>query len=223
MRDAPDDELSADRQRALDMIPVSRETTVRLDRFVEALLAEQEKTNLISRASIPTLWTRHIADSLQLLTVAPEAKTWVDLGSGGGLPGLVLACVLAERPDAHVHLVESTLKKADFLRRTASLIGAPATVHAVRIEDFVKNHAGIPDAVTARALAPLDKLLGLAYPLLEKGAQGLFLKGQDVVRELTEASKYWSFEPKLLPSMTHPDARIVAIRGIERRQPKSRR
>ncbi len=217
MSGAPDSALEADRERALGLTPVSRETLARLDRFVGLLLDEQRKTNLISNASVPTLWTRHIADSLQLLDLAPNAKFWVDLGSGAGFPGLVLACALAETPSAEVHLVESTKKKAEFLIRAASLIGVPVTVHAVRIEDFVQSFAGKLDAVVARALAPLDKLLGLARPLLEKGAQGLFPKGQDVEHELTEAARYWKFEPRLVPSKTHPQSRIVCIRGLERR------
>ena len=213
MRAASDHALELDRERALALTPTSRDTQTRLDRFVELLLAAQRHTNLISKSSAATLWTRHIADSLQLLDLAPDARLWIDLGSGAGFPGLVLACALADQPGAQVHLVESTLKKANFLRQTADQIGVPVMVHAVRIEDFGKTFGARPDAVTARALAPLDKLLGLARPLLEKGAQGLFPKGQDVEHELTQASKYWSFEPKLVPSKTHPPSRIVCIRG----------
>ncbi len=217
MSSAPDSALEADRERALRLTPVSRETLARLDRFVELLVTAQRTTNLISKSSVPALWTRHIADSLQLLDLAPEAKLWVDLGSGAGFPGLVIACALAETPGFHIHLVESTQKKAIFLSQAAALIGAPVTVHAVRIEDFVNSFTMTPDVVVARALAPLDRLLGLAWPLLEKGAQGLFPKGQDVARELTEAARYWRFEPRLVPSKTHPLSRIVCIRGIERR------
>ncbi len=220
MSGAPDSALEADRARALALTPVSRETVERLDRFVELLLAALDTTNLISKSSAATLWTRHIADSLQLLDLAPEAKIWVDLGSGAGFPGLVIACAVAGRPDAQVHLVESTLKKAGFLRQTAGLIGAPVTVHAVRIEDFMKTFMVAADVVTARAVAPLDKLLGLARPLLEKGAQGLFHKGQDVERELTQAAKYWNFEPQLVPSKTQPQSRIVCVRSVKRRDPK---
>lgn len=205
--------LEEDRSRALALTPVSRETAARLDRFVELLLSEQTHTNLISKSSVATLWTRHIADSLQLLDLAPNARTWVDLGSGAGFPGLVLASSLAGQAGARVHLVESTIKKSTFLRRAADHIGAPVTVHAVRIEDFVKTVAVQPDIVTARALAPLEKLLGLARPLLERGAQGLFHKGQGVERELTQVSKCWTFEATLLPSKTSPSSRIVCVRG----------
>ncbi len=209
--------LAEDRESALQLTPVSRETLARLDRFVELFLAQQERMNLIAPSTIPTLWTRHIADSLQLLSLMDHARTWVDLGSGGGFPGLVIACAMADRPNAVVHLVESTKKKAGFLAEAARHIGAPAIVHPVRIEDFVKNFDGRADAVTARALAPLDQLLGLAQPLLKKGAQGLFHKGQDVDAELTQASKYWKFEPKLVPSKTNPQGRIVVIEGLTRR------
>ena len=150
---ATDTPLLADRARALKLTPVSRETAARLDQFVDVLLRWQQRTNLIAASTIPALWTRHIADSLQLLDLAPNARTWVDLGSGAGFPGLVLACALAESPGAEVHLVESNAKKAAFLREASRLIGAPALVHAVRIEDFVQTFAAAPDTVTANALA----------------------------------------------------------------------
>jgi 16S rRNA (guanine527-N7)-methyltransferase len=209
--------LPADRARALALIPVSRETAARLDRLVGLLLQWQDKTNLIALSTIPTIWTRHITDSLQLLALAPDAKCWVDLGSGAGFPGLVIACGLAESAEARVHLVESNAKKAAFLREAVRLVGAPAQVHAVRIEDFVKNFVVPPDVVTARALAPLHVLLELAYPLLKTGAKGLFPKGQDVDAELTQASKCWSMDIELVPSKTDLRARIVVVRGLRRR------
>jgi 16S rRNA (guanine527-N7)-methyltransferase len=209
--------LAADRARALALVPVSRETAARLDRFVELLLQWQNKTNLIAPSTIPTIWTRHIADSLQLLALAPDAKCWVDLGAGAGLPGLVIACALADKAGARVHLVESNAKKAAFLREAARQVGAPALVHAVRIEDFVKNFKERPDVVSARALAPLEVLLELAHPLLKTGAKGLFPKGQDVDAELTQASKCWSMDVELVPSKTNSPARIVVVRGLRRR------
>ena len=209
--------LAADRARALALVPVSRETAARLDRFVELLLQWQNKTNLIAPSTIPTIWTRHIADSLQLLALAPDAKCWVDLGAGAGLPGLVIACALADEAGARVHLVESNAKKAAFLREAARQVGAPALVHAVRIEDFVKNFKERPDVVSARALAPLEVLLELAHPLLKTGAKGLFPKGQDVDAELTRASKCWSMDVELVPSKTNLRARIVVVRGLRRR------
>ena len=136
--------------------------------------------NLIASSTIPIVWTRHIADSLQLLALAPKARIWADLGSGAGFPGLVLACALAEGEGARVHLVESNGKKAAFLREAVRVTGAPAQVHAVRVGDFVENSPEPIDVVTARALAPLPEFLAMAYPLLKRGSVGLFPKGQDV-------------------------------------------
>jgi 16S rRNA (guanine527-N7)-methyltransferase len=208
-------DLTADRERALALVPVSRETTARLDRFVELLIAWQEHTNLIARSTVPTLWTRHVADSLQLVGLAPDARVWADLGSGGGFPGLVIACALAQTKGAHVHLVESIGKKATFLRDAVRVTGAPATVHAMRIEDFVDNSPESLDVVAARALARLPELLAMAYPLLKRGALGLFPKGQDVEVELTEAAKYWKIQSSLSQSRTDSKGQIVMVRGIE--------
>ena len=214
---ALDIDLAANRGRALALVPVSRETAARLDRFVALLLQWQVRTNLIASSTVAQIWTRHVADSLQLLALAPQAKVWVDLGTGAGFPGLVIACALAEQADAVVHLVESNQKKAAFLREAARLTGAPATVHAERIEDFAIRFSGRVDAVTARALAPLKNVLALAEPLLKTGAMALFLKGQDVEAELTEASKYWTIDATLVPSKTSQAGRVAVIRKAQRR------
>jgi 16S rRNA (guanine527-N7)-methyltransferase len=208
-------DLLADRERALALTPVSRETLVRLDRFVELLLETQVHTNLIGSGTIPTLWTRHVADSLQLLDLAPAARVWLDLGSGAGFPGLVLACALADRPGTAIHLIESTGKKAAFLRNVAETLALPATVHRVRVEDFAPSVAA--EVITARALAPLRALFGYVAPLLNSGAQALLPKGQDVDAELTEAAKYWKIEAELVPSRTNPAGRIVVVRALRRR------
>jgi 16S rRNA (guanine527-N7)-methyltransferase len=208
-------DLSADRERALALTAVSRETAARLDRFVELLIAWEKHTNLVARSTIPVIWTRHIADSLQLLDLAPDAKVWADLGSGAGFPGIVIACALADTEGAKVHLIESTGKKATFLREAVQVTGAPAVVHALRIEDFVDNAPESIDVVTARALAPLPKLLVLAYPLLKRGALGLFPKGQDVASQLTEATKYWKIEYSLIRSRTDEKAQILVVRHLE--------
>jgi 16S rRNA (guanine527-N7)-methyltransferase len=214
-------DLIADRDEALSLTPVSRETAERLDAFVEILLRWSAHTNLIARSTIPTIWTRHIADSLQLLPLAPDAKCWIDLGSGAGFPGLIIACALAGHTGVAVHLVESVGKKAAFLREVAQDLQVPAIVHAVRIEDFGKNLHLKPDIVTARALAPLDELLKLAYPLLPRGALGFFPKGQDVEVELTRASKSWNIEASLVPSKTNPAGRIVVVKRLRRRSENS--
>ena len=201
-----------DRARALALVPVSRETVARLDRFAALLLDWHGRMNLIAASTMPTLWTRHIADSLQLLAIAPKARKWADLGSGGGFPGLPIACALAEQNSAEVHLIESNKKKAAFLREAVRVTGAPAVVHAERVADFAQASRGELDAVTARALAPLPELLSIAYPLLKRGALGLFPKGQDVEAELTQATKCWTIQASLVPSRTDPKSRVVVIR-----------
>ena len=207
----------ADKAAALALTPVSRETEGRLDRFVDLLLAWQTKTNLVAPSTLPTLWTRHISDSLQLLTVAPSAKTWVDLGSGGGFPGVVIACALAETPGAFVHLIERNAKKAAFLREALRVTNAPGTIHLADIGDSVERIPGPVDCATARAVAPLHQLIGFVEPMVKKGAKALFLKGQDVEAELTEATKYWNIEPNLHPSRTGGHGWIVELIRIERR------
>jgi 16S rRNA (guanine527-N7)-methyltransferase len=207
--------LEEDRARALELVPVSRETEARLDRFVALLLDWQRRINLIAPSTEPTLWTRHIADSLQLLALAPQARAWADLGSGAGFPGMPIACALADTPDACMHLVESNTKKAAFLREAARAADVPAKIHSLRIEDFAKKPPERIDVVTARAVAPLSELLAMAYPLLIKGAVGLFPKGQGVEAELTEAAKCWKIQASLTPSLTDAKARIVTVRGLE--------
>jgi len=209
--------MDSDKTAALALTPVSRETEARLDRFVELLLQWQAKTNLVAPSTLPHLWTRHIADSLQLLTLAPSAKVWVDLGSGGGFPGVVLACALADTSGAVVHLVERNARKAAFLREALRVAGARGVVHGKRIEDIVDSPAGPIDCVTARALAPLHELVGFAEPLVRRGAKAFFLKGQDVGAELTEATKYWNIEPILHASLTGGQGWIVELDSIARR------
>jgi 16S rRNA (guanine527-N7)-methyltransferase len=213
----------ADRVRALALTPVSRETLERLDRFVALLLEWQQRTNLIAPSTVPHLWTRHVADSLQLLALAPDARAWVDLGSGGGFPGLVIACALAGTPGAHIHLIESHGKKAAFLREAQRLTAAPVSVEAMRIEEFVKTFEGPVDVVTARAVSPLKSLFQQTFPLLGKsGAIALFPKGQHAELELGEAresptAQAWAMDATLVPSRTDPAGRIVVIRNVERR------
>jgi 16S rRNA (guanine527-N7)-methyltransferase len=211
---APD--LTADRARGLALTPVSRETEARLDHFVALLLQWQRRMNLIAASTESTIWTRHIADSLQLLDLAPGAKIWADLGSGGGFPGLAIACALADTPGTQVHLVESIGKKAAFLREAVRELGVPAIVHAERVADFARRAPHPIDVVTARAFAPLAKLLAEASPLLKKPTLGLFPKGQDVAAELTEAAKCWKTQTSLVPSRTDPKGQIVVVRSLNR-------
>lgn len=209
--------LVSDKVRAIALTPVSRETEVRLDRYVELLLAWQAKTNLVAPSTLPNLWTRHISDSLQLLDIAPSAKIWVDLGSGGGFPGVVLACELAKTPGAMVHMVERNAKKAAFLREALRVTDSPGTIHLADIGDSVDRISGPVDCVTARAVAPLHRLIGFAELLMKRGAKALFLKGQDVDAELTEATKYWNMKPHLHSSRTGGHGWIVELDQIERR------
>jgi 16S rRNA (guanine527-N7)-methyltransferase len=208
--------LARDRAEAAALVGenVSRETFEQLEQFVQLLVKWQRSTNLVASSTLPRLWTRHIADSLQLLALAPEARRWADLGAGAGFPGIVIACALAREPGAEIHLVESNQKKASFLREAARHLSLPAIVHARRIEEFVAEQAEPFDVVTARALAPLDRLIGYAIPLLKTGALGLFPKGQDVAAELTQASKSWMIEAELIPSKTDPYGRIVVVHHV---------
>lgn len=211
-------DLSEDRARAFALTPVSRETQQRLERFVDLLLLWQQKTNLISPATIPKLWTRHVADSLQLLDHAPKGvRLWVDFGSGGGFPAIPIACALAGRPGAHVQLVESNGKKAALLREAIRVTGAPAHVHQERVENYGERSGDNIEVVSARALSPLKTLCDQAFPLIARGAIGLFPKGQDVDAELTEAAKYWSIDADKVPSKTSPEGCIVVLRGLTRR------
>jgi 16S rRNA (guanine527-N7)-methyltransferase len=211
----------ADRAAALKLTPVSRETEGRLQRYVDLMLEWQAKTNLVAPSTLANLWTRHISDSLQLLGLAPSAVRWADLGSGGGFPGVVLACGLAETPGAMIHLVERNAKKAAFLREALRVTGAPGTVHLADIGDSVDRITGKVDCVTARALAPLHQLIGYAEPLVKQGAKALFPKGQDVEAELTDATKYWNIKPQLHSSRTGGHGWIVELDQIERRNPSA--
>jgi 16S rRNA (guanine527-N7)-methyltransferase len=208
----------ADKERALALTPVSRETLSKLDAYVDLLLDWSQRQNLIGPSTIPTIWTRHVADSLQLLELAPEAKVWADLGAGAGFPGIPIACVLADQEGAAVHLVESVGKKANFLREAVRVTGAPATIHQERAEKFSVDHGDSVDVVTARALAPLKVLCDLAFPLMTRGAIAIFPKGQDVDAELTEATKYWNIESTKAPSKTSPDGSIVIVTGLSPRK-----
>ena len=216
--------LAADRERTLARFDVSRETAARLDRFVALLLTWQRRTNLISPSTISSLWTRHIADSLQLLQLVPKSPhgnppVWLDLGSGGGFPGIVIACSLVDVPGACVHLIESNMKKAAFLREAVRESKAPGIVHAARIETLGLALEPMPDYVTARAVAPLPDLLAMIAPFLKKGAKAFLLKGQDLDIELTQATKHWNIEAEQVPSKTSRSGRILIVHTLSERTP----
>lgn len=200
----------SDFQRATD---VSRETLERLERYANLLVKWQASINLVGRSTIPDLWARHMLDSAQLFPLLPGGtRSLVDFGSGAGFPGLVLACMGV--PD--VHLVESDTRKATFLREAARVAGVAVTVHAARIESVPSFTA---DVVTARALAPVAQLLSYAEPFLAPGTTCLFLKGQNVEAELTEAYEIWQMSTERFPSRTEADASILRLREVRREHP----
>ncbi len=213
----------ADRSSALDggrsqvAALVSRETLARLDTIAEQLTRWQKTINLVAPNTLPDLWHRHIADSLQLVSLVPETVlNWADLGSGGGFPGLVVAAVLAEREGAHVTLVESDTRKAAFLREASRAAALPTRIVPERIEQASQRLAAGTQVVSARALAPLPKLLDLTEPFLQAGALGVFPKGRDWERELTDARKGWTLDLNLHRSVADPHGRILAITRAER-------
>jgi 16S rRNA (guanine527-N7)-methyltransferase len=197
--------------------PVSRETFERLTAFQSLFEKWSARINLAAPSTLPDLWSRHILDSAQIWPLAPDAKAWLDLGSGGGFPGIVVAILLRERPGASMAMVESSQKKAAFLRNAIAHAGAPATVHAARIEDFAARNAGPVDVVTARALAPLPALLGLARPWLEAGATGLFHKGRDYLREIEESRDAWQFDLVEHQSVIDAASVILEIKDLKKR------
>lgn len=200
-------------------LDVSRETLDRLGRFEASLRQWQAKTNLVSPATLQQFWRRHIADSLQCLALKPDTATWVDLGAGGGFPGMPIAIANAAIPDRQHHLVESIHKKCAFLREAARVCDANATVHCERIESAAKRLAGDkapPQVVTARALAPLRILLDLAEPLLAAGAVALFHKGRDYEAELRECHGLWKFDLVVHRSRVAPDSVLLEIAAAVR-------
>jgi 16S rRNA (guanine527-N7)-methyltransferase len=210
---------------------VSRETLARLKAYADVLLDWNARHNLVSKSTLPDLWSRHFWDSAQLVPLIPgTARKLADLGSGAGFPGLVLAAMM---PDLAVTLHEATTKKCTFLQFAAERMGVTVTIQNARLEDLPPSRF---DVVTARALAPLPQLLGYAQKFAGPNSVCLFLKGQNVGAELTEAHKYWNIKASQVPSQTDPSAAIVVVRELGprhvapqkapypgRRQPKGRR
>ncbi len=196
------------------LAPLPEPVRRRLTLYADLLVRWQATINLVSPKTLPELWTRHIGDSLQVQAAAPEARRWVDLGSGGGFPGLVTAIVLADRAGASVHLVESDKRKAAFLRTVARETGAPATIHAERIESFVAAHGEPFDAVSARALAALPQLLAYAQTFLDAGALGVFPQGESAAAELTGSSLDRRFTFDVVPSRLRDGSRLLLVRAV---------
>lgn len=196
---------------------VSRETIARLERYEALLVRWQKAHNLVAAGTLAAVWERHFADSAQLLARAPEARRWLDLGSGAGFPGMVIAILLKGVEGAVVDLVEANARKCAFLDTVRRETGAPARVHAARIEDVARSLEGPFDVVTARALAPLVEMAPLIAPFMTGQTRALLLKGRDVVSELTEASRYWNISSDTFESLTDPLARILMVQALKRR------
>lgn len=196
--------------------PVSRETYERMAAYQRVLEVWQKKTNLVAPETLPDFWKRHVCDSLQCLSLFPDGRFWLDLGSGAGFPGLVIACANRGHPDRLHHLVESNNKKCAFLRTAARTLGANVTIHANRIESVTEQILSdrVPvDIVTARALAPLHKLLDLSSQMLERGAVGLFHKGRDFQREIQDCDGLWRFDLVIHNSRIEADSVLLEIRN----------
>jgi 16S rRNA (guanine527-N7)-methyltransferase len=202
-----------------EMLDVSRETLARLQAYVDLLKAWNQRINLVGAASLADVWRRHILDSAQLIRqISPSQRVLVDLGSGAGLPGLILDILGV--PD--VHLVEADQRKAAFLREAARITNTTVRVHAQRIESVTPFPA---DVVTARALAPLTELLALGAPFLAETTVCLFLKGQGLRDELTSAQEKWIMRTQTLASLTDPTGHILRVEGLRaahRRPPSGR-
>lgn len=197
-----------DRDSVLTSLNVSRETQARLIRYVELLQKWQERINLVSESTLPDVWQRHILDSAQLVALAPaQPGLWVDLGSGAGFPGLVIAIMSLH----HIHLIESDSRKCAFLQEVARETATTIHIHNCRIDAAPALKA---DVISARALAPLARLLGHAEKFWTENTLGLFLKGQDVELELTEATKYWNMDVEIGPSQSDQGGRILRIRNL---------
>ena len=184
-----------------------------LDRYRDLLEEGNAVMNLIGPATLPDFWNRHAWDSAQLLPLAPHARTWADLGAGAGLPGVVLAAFLKPVANARVWLIDSQTKRCRFLQTVVDALGLPAEVVNARAET---QHITV-DVVTARACAPLDRLLGYAEPYLARGAEALFLKGEQAEAELDEARRSRPrLQADLSTSLSDPRGRIVHIRSRRR-------
>ncbi|MEW9806161.1 16S rRNA (guanine(527)-N(7))-methyltransferase RsmG [Mesorhizobium sp. ZMM04-5] len=195
---------------------VSRETYEELVAFETMFLEWACRINLAAPSTLNDVWRRHVLDSAQLFPLAAGARRWLDLGSGGGFPGLVLAFLLKGIGSGSIDLVESNRKKAGFLQTAVGRFSLPARIHARRI-DLEVNRLEQPDVVTARALAPLPALLDLASPLLCQGARGLLHKGRDYRREIQESTPLWKFDLVEHTSRVDPDSVVLEISNLERR------
>ncbi len=203
--------------RALATLDVSRETMERLDTFVALFRKWAKAINLVAPSTLSEIWSRHIVDSVQISALYPGPRDWVDLGSGGGFPGIVTGILLTGAGDGWVHLVESNNKKAAFLRTAILETGARASVHAIRIEDApaVIDRC---DAISARALADLDLLMEFGLPWAERNPDLRFFlhKGRDYQREVDKALGRWRFDLVKHASIVEPDSVVLELSNLSR-------
>lgn len=197
--------------QALALAPTLQSIERELVIYEDLLRRWQSKINLVAPNTVGETWVRHFADSAQVFEVATESLVWADIGSGAGFPGLVTALLLKERGGAKVHLIESDQRKAAFLRAVSRETGAPVEIHAERIEKALPPLAGKIQAVSARALAPLARLVEMAAEPLKNGAKGVFLKGEEWRDELTAAERVGNFTYETIQSRTHPRARLILV------------
>lgn len=202
----------ADVAKAFD---VSRETMDRLRVFVDLTRKWNPSINLIGKSTVKTIWKRHIADSLQLMSHAPaQVGQWTDIGSGAGFPGLVAAIVLKKiNPSCQVTLIDSDKRKCLFLRTVARELDLNIEVISERLQDTGVLHSNV---LSARALAPLDQLLALSEPFLTANTVCLFPKGLDVINELTQAAEQWTMQVEQIPSVTDPNGVILKLKEVSR-------
>ena len=208
--------MTEDEARRWIAAHVPRETEAQLARFTELLLAEMPRQNLIAASTTEQLWARHIVDSAQLLALAPDsARRWIDLGAGAGFPGIVVALA---RSDIEMTLVESRRKRIDFLRHVVEQlgIGARVTVAGRRLEML---ESAEQDVISARAFAPLDRLLPLAHRFSHAGTCWLLPKGRSAASELEAVTASWQGRFRIVPSLTDPEAAIITATQV---QPKAR-
>jgi 16S rRNA (guanine527-N7)-methyltransferase len=196
---------------------VSRETQQRLEHFANLFQKWAKSINLVAPSTVQELWTRHIADSAQIFQLSPGPKHWMDMGSGGGFPGIITAIFLAELGDGWVHLVESNQKKAAFLRVALNETGARGTVHPVRVE-AAEDVVPSCECISARALADLDHLLFYSSKrMIGNDTTAFFHKGRDYVAEINKARGGWDFDLVQHPSVVEPDSVILEISNLRRR------
>jgi 16S rRNA (guanine527-N7)-methyltransferase len=197
---------------------VSRETLTRLSDYETLLRTWQKTINLVAPGTLPEIWQRHFADSAQLDVLAPkDAGVWLDLGSGAGFPGLVIAILRAGQGTTRVRLIESDARKAAFLREVARKLAITVDIVVARIETAANSSTlQRVDVVSARALARFPKLLELAAPFFAPGTLGLFMKGRELPVELAEARRKWAFQCVEQPSRTEPEATIAAITRLSK-------